>query len=419
MDKANHILIVLGLLSITSASAQDFTLNIFGNANMDELIDDQDISYVEGILNNAKEKTNLSDANQDGKIDEGDIDRIRQIIDGTESELYYINCFGNTSKVKHPLNRIILVYDNTAEIIRILGAEDRVVGVDSEGSSGAIGKYPTYFPEFVKTASIGNRNDCDVEKILELKPDAIIIGTKSGCPYIEQKLKGSNIDVVYLETWSKGTQSLETLGYMLDEVDNAENYRKWKNGYLDMIHKRVASIPADQRMRVFVDRPGNTTVARGSGYSEAIESAGRINIAADLANSLRLDAGISSKNTLPPVDTEWVLEQNPDCIIGLSFYGGYEVDNESILKERYDAILGTPGFSDTNAGKNNKVYVTYFINTLGPGDHIGVCYFAKWLYPDLFKDLDPQKVHQEYIDKFQHVDYDLNEHGSFVYPATS
>lgn len=419
MDKANHILIVLGLLSITSASAQDFTLNIFGNANMDELIDDQDISYVEGILNNAKEKTNLSDANQDGKIDEGDIDRIRQIIDGTESELYYINCFGNTSKVKHPLNRIILVYDNTAEIIRILGAEDRVVGVDSEGSSGAIGKYPTYFPEFVKTASIGNRNDCDVEKILELKPDAIIIGTKSGCPYIEQKLKGSNIDVVYLETWSKGTQSLETLGYMLDEVDNAENYRKWKNGYLDMIHKRVASIPADQRMRVFVDRPGNTTVARGSGYSEAIESAGGINIAADLANSLRLDAGISSKNTLPPVDTEWVLEQNPDCIIGLSFYGGYEVDNESILKERYDAILGTPGFSDTNAGKNNKVYVTYFINTLGPGDHIGVCYFAKWLYPDLFKDLDPQKVHQEYIDKFQHVDYDLNEHGSFVYPATS
>jgi len=419
MDNKNRILIALGLLSIMSASAQDFTLDIFGNANMDELIDDQDLSYVEGILNNANEKTDLADANQDGNIDKADLDRIRQIIDGTESELYYKNCYGNTSEIKHPINRIILVYDNTAEIIRILGAEDLVVGVDSEGSSGAIGKYPTYFPEFAKTASIGNRNDCDVEKTLELKPDAIIVGTKTACPLIEQKLEGSGIDVVRLETWSKGAQSLEMLGYMLDKVDNAEDYREWKNGYLDMIHERVDGIPADQRIRVFVDRPGNTTVARGSGYSEAIEEAGGINIAADLSDSLRMDAGTLSKNTLPPVDTEWVLEQNPDLIIGLSFYGGYEVDNESILKERYDEILGTPGFSETNAGKNNKVYVTYFINTLGPGDHIGVCYFAKWLYPDLFKDLDPEKVHQEYIDKFQNVDYDLKEHGAFIYPSTS
>jgi len=419
MDKANLTFTVLGLLSIMSASAQDFTLDIFGNANMDELIDNLDINYVEGILNGTNEKTNLADANQDGKIDKKDIDRIKQIIDGTESELYYINSFGNISEVRHPLNKIVIVYDNTAEIIRILGAGDRVVGVDSEGSTGAIGKYPTYFSEFVKTASIGNRNDCDAEKILELKPDALIIGTKKGCPYIEQKLKGSGIDVVHLETWSNGSQSLEILGYMLDEVDSAEIYRKWKNGYLDMIREKVASIPANKRVRVFVDRPGNTTVARGSGYSEAIETAGGINIAADLTNGLRSDGGISSKNTLPTIDTEWVLKQNPDCIIGLSFYGGYEVDNESVLKERYDEILGTPGFSETGAGKNNMIYVTYFINTLGPADHIGICYFAKWLYPDLFKDLDPMKVHQEYIDKFQHVDYNLKEHGMFVYPATS
>ena len=239
MDNENRILILLGLLSIMSASAQDFTLDIFGNANMDELIDEQDASYVGGIINNANDKTDLADANQDGKVDDADIDRIRQIIDGSESELYYLDCMGNVSKVKHPLNRIILIYDNTAEIIRILGAEDLVVGVDSEGNSGAIGKYPTYFPEFVKTPSIGNRNDCDVEKILELKPDAIITGTKTGCPSIEQKLEGSGIDIIRLETWSKGSQTLEMLGYMLDKVDNAEIYREWKDGYLDMIRERV------------------------------------------------------------------------------------------------------------------------------------------------------------------------------------
>lgn len=83
---------------------------------------------------------------------------------------------------------------------------------------------------------------------------------------------------------------------------------------------------------------------------------------------------------------------------------------------RYDQILGTSGFDKTNAGKDKNVFVTYFINTLGPGYHIGILYFAKWLHPDLFQDLDPQKVHQEYIDKYQHVDYNLKEHGVFVYP---
>src|SRR5690606_9661037 len=110
--------------------------------------------------------------------------------------------------------------------------------------------------------------------------------------------------------WSKGTPSLFTLACMLDEVDRALEYQEWKDGYLDMVAERVATIPEGERVKVFVDRPGNTTVVRGSGYSEAIELAGGINIAADLADSLRVDAGISSKNTLPPVETEWVLEQN-------------------------------------------------------------------------------------------------------------
>ena len=419
MRRVIYALVALGLMLILFASAQEITLNIFGNANMDQQIDEEDISYLQGILEGKNDKTNLSDANQDGGVDESDLDQIRQIIDGTESEIYYVNAFGNASRVKHPLERIILVYDNAAEIIRILNAQEKVVGVDTEGSSGAIGKYPTYFPEFVNLPSIGNRNDCDVEAILQLKPDAVILGTKSACPYLEDKLEGSGIDVVYLETWSKGTSSLMILSYMLDGVDEAKEYLEWKNEYLDMVKERVATIPESERLRVFVDRPGNTTVTRGSGYSEAIELAGGINIAADLTDSLRVDAGVSSQNTLPPVETEWVLEENPDVIIGLSWNGGYEVDNESVLKERYDQITGTAGFGDTNAGKDNRIYVTYFVNTLGAGDHIGVMYFAKWLYPDLFQDLDPEQVHQEFIDRFQHVDYDLDEHGAFVYPPMS
>ncbi|MFZ3050929.1 MAG: ABC transporter substrate-binding protein, partial [Methanothrix sp.] len=90
MNKAIYALISIGLLLILSATAQEFTMDIFGNANGDELIDEEDISYVQGILDGKNEKTDLSDANQDGKVDEADLDQIKKIIQGTESEIYYI-----------------------------------------------------------------------------------------------------------------------------------------------------------------------------------------------------------------------------------------------------------------------------------------------------------------------------------------
>ncbi|MDD4579822.1 MAG: ABC transporter substrate-binding protein [Methanothrix sp.] len=394
-------------------SGVNFTLEIFGNANLDDRIDEKDIIYVQDIINGENDPSDLADANQDNKIDQMDISQIKDIINGTESNIFYVNVNGDVAKVKHPLNRIVIVYDNTAEIIRILGAQSKVVGVDSNGGS-SIHDYPTYFAEFNKTPSIGNRKDCDVEAILELKPDAVIVHAKNemGCPGIEQKLESSNIDVVRLGTWESNTAvpSLMILAYMLDGVDNAFKYRDWQKQYLDMVKERVSNIPYEDRLRVFVDRPGNTTVSKGSGYSEAVEMAGGINIAADLIGGF--------ENVLPSVDPEWVLEQNPDAIIGLSWYGGYESDNLSVLKTRYDQIMNATGISNLNAAKDNKVFVTYYINTLGPGYHIGVLYFAKWLYPELFEDLDPMAVHQEYIDEFQHVDYDLKEHGVFVYPAT-
>lgn len=398
--------------NVTSADlyGENIILKLFGNANMDDAIDENDVSYIGGILANENKVTELADANQDGKVDQGDIERIRQIINGTESELYYVNIKNEVAKVKHPLNKIIVVYDNTAEIIRILGAQDRVVGVDSDASSSIQYRW-RYMPEFNKTPSIGHRNDCDVEKILEIKPDAVIVHAKNewGCPDLEKKIEDSNIDVVRLGTSESqfAVPSLMILSYMLDEVDNAKEYREWQHGYLEMVKERVSSISADERLRVFVDRPGNTTAARGSGYAEVVEMAGGRNIATDLAGGWQ--------GYYPTVDTEWVLKENPDAMVILGFSAGYEVDNESILKARYDQVLGIPGFVNIKAAKDNKVFVSATPHLLGPGYHIGVLYFAKWFYPDLFEDLDPQSVHQEFIDRFQHVDYRLDEHGVFAY----
>ena len=52
----------------------------------------------------------------------------------------------------------------------------------------------------------------------------------------------------------------------------------------------------------------------------------------------------------------------------------------------------------------------------GPHLLFTTAYMAKWFYPDIFEDLDPEVIHQEYLDRFQELDYDLDEHGVFAYP---
>jgi len=44
-----------------------------------------------------------------------------------------------------------------------------------------------------------------------------------------------------------------------------------------------------------------------------------------------------------------------------------------------------------------------------------MAYWAKGLHPELCSDLDPQAIHQEYLTDFLGIDYDLEEHGVFVY----
>jgi len=69
------MLLVSFTLAVTPAAASDYTLGIFGNANMDDTIDEDDIEYVEEIIEGTNGRTELADANYDGEINDGDITR--------------------------------------------------------------------------------------------------------------------------------------------------------------------------------------------------------------------------------------------------------------------------------------------------------------------------------------------------------
>jgi iron complex transport system substrate-binding protein len=80
-------------------------------------------------------------------------------------------------------------------------------------------------------------------------------------------------------------------------------------------------------------------------------------------------------------------------------------------------ILNRPELANITAVKDGKVYCFSTDISTGLSYWIGILYMAKILHPDIFSDLDPVAIHQEYLTRFQKLDFDLDQHGVFFYPA--
>ncbi|MDD3564904.1 MAG: ABC transporter substrate-binding protein, partial [Methanothrix sp.] len=123
------VVLACAMLVIMPAVASDYTLGIFGNANIDDTIDELDIEYVRGIIAGTNEATELADANYDGKIDEEDIAQIELIIQGDEKELTMRDSVDRVVTVNMPINRVIAFNKEQVETMRSIKSKDKIVGV--------------------------------------------------------------------------------------------------------------------------------------------------------------------------------------------------------------------------------------------------------------------------------------------------
>jgi iron complex transport system substrate-binding protein len=407
------------LLLALPAAASDYTLSIFGNANEDDTINMQDVTYTELIILEYRDQTELSDAKYDDKINMQDVTQIELVILGKEKELTLIDSEGNTKTISLPVNEILTLNSDCTEAIRAIGAKDRIVGIES-----ATAMHTTFFPEISTLPSVGRGSGPDLEKILEINPDILMAYAPGiynpGHDGLEDKLEPV-VTVVRLNFYKPETvvEDVIKLGYLLGEVENARNYIEWRDEYVDEVEDVVSGISDDDKPRVFIDygsqrgSSNRMTAARGTGLHQMCVQAGGINIAADLP------AGLAPG--YPYAELEWILDQEPTVVIGqASGYntrgGGYETDDDSDLKAYYDEIMGLPGFGEIPAVNNNRIHIMQGEVSGGLADVVGLAYYAEWFHPDLFENMDAQTIHQEYIDEFCGIDFDVAEHGVFVYP---
>ena len=414
-SEVGMLLIALCAISCATSSSSlafSYTLNIFGNANMDDAINESDIAYLEDVMAGRSPATELSDANLDDVVDGKDIEQVERLIDGTEEQLalkaYTIYEELMNVTIPMPVERIVVLNLACAESVRGIKARDMVVGV---GSSLVEGSNRDFFPEMIDLPTVGKWSEPDIEAIISLNPDIVIADLRTPDPEkLEDKLEGTGITVVRMGFTYPDYSSSEimALGYILDRKDDARELNSFAGKYSDLIEERLSSIAESERPRVYPIYYTSAdlwkTGSNGSIVDMLCGLAGGENIAHDLTGG--------TGGMYPTVDPEWVVGENPQIIFTWSSPGGYSPANDTAMRELWTKIVQAPELSRVDAAKDERVHLMTTEITSRPRWFVGLSYLAKWFYPEKFPDLDPEAIHKEYLERFQGLKYQ----GIFVYP---
>ncbi len=319
---------------------------------------------------------------------------------------------GRRVELRQNPQRVVVLYSQIPIAMRCLNISlDRMVGTDTF----TIRQYSGLLPELEEKEIIGRHFlDLDYEKIINLEPELVLAvpGTlkRTG---IAQEPTPMGIKVVALDFKIKNfRKTLELLGKIFDREKEAREFADFWFGKLEEVKRRAEGLSKDEKVRVYPEgtqRP-YVTASEGTTLDEIITLAGGVNISAGL------------KGRSPEVDPEWVVEQNPDVILkypmGAEYQGGFGRRETEPFEEMRREIMGRPGFDRIKAVREGRVYILSRDILGGVFENVGVCYVAKILYPDLFRDLDPEAYFEELVERYLGLDFE-QVRGVFIYPLPS
>ena len=222
-------------------------------------------------------------------------------------------------------NRIVVLDPATVEMIYMLGAEDKIVGVANLERSKV-------WPEekVAKLESVGTFMKPSLEKIIALKPDLVIMSALTG-EELNNGLKSNNIETKRVQANSIEeifTNFLE-VAKMLGKENEANKIIAEKKAKLEEIKK----IATGNKKGLFVMSVSPFMVF------------GNDNLPNDIMKLLNIkNIAENQKGRNPIVTPEFIMKENPDIII-------------TLLPNPAQIVATNPQLKNVNAIKNNKFIV--------------------------------------------------------------
>ncbi|WP_296039687.1 ABC transporter substrate-binding protein [uncultured Agrobacterium sp.] len=323
---------------------------------------------------------------------------VKHVILGEGRQIYFLAALDKNNPFEH-----------------VVGWRDDLPKADPETYEAYLAKYP----DIAKLPKFGGMKDgtFDIEQAVALKPDVILmnIDAKTATEeagYIE-KLGKVGIPLVYVDFREKPMEntepSMRLMGKLMGKEAVAEDFIKFRSDSI----KRVTDVLEKENPKkpvVFVERAG--------GYSDdCCMSFGNENFGkmVEIAGGINMAKGIIP-GTFGTVNPEQIIASNPDQIIitggkwdayvpGGNWVGvGYGADLKE-ARRKLENLTKRPGFIGVKAVKNGNVHAIWHQFYNNPYQFVAIQEIAKWLHPDLFKDLDPEATFKELHERFLPLEY--------------
>ncbi len=260
--------------------------------------------------------------------------------------------------------RIVTMAPSVTETVFALGLGDRVVGVTD---------YCDYPPEALDKAKIGGFFNPNYERIVGLRPDAVILLTSSGkAPSTLRKLRLPLLQLNHLNVESI-LESIEKVGTVCGAEAKAETIVADIRRRLDRVAERTAGRPRP-RVMIAIDRTLGTgtlrdvcITGRDGHIDRIIEMAGGQNAYGD------------GHARFPVVSQEGILKINPEVIIDLAFGLDEEDVDQATIAADWQCL------PEVDAVRTNRVYLVAddFATVPGPRFILLVERLARLLHPEV------------------------------------
>jgi len=215
---------------------------------------------------------------------------------------------------------------------------DGTINFGGEKSIVAIGKtsrskiYP--YDKVDKLVSIGNISNLNLEKVVEYKPDLIVVSSMMLRNVDAVKKMGYNIIVSNASSLDGILDTISVTGVISGKKEEAEKLRKECLIKLERIEKENSKKTSKLKGAILFSTSPMIAFSEDSIPGDVLKHLGVINIAANVPGQR------------PILSPEYILKENPDFLAG-----AMSLDNPKQIIEASNVI------PKTKAGKNNNIFI--------------------------------------------------------------
>lgn len=306
----------------------------------------------------------------------------------------------------YPLPSVISVFFDSADKIVAMPKQSMIAAKNSLLSE--------LYPEILNAnTDVIDGNTVNVEELIKLDPDVVFYGASD--TEIGETLRNAGFAAVGVSVNKWNYNCIETLNnwiLLLDEIfpenDKADIVKEYSNNIYDMIQKRVATLSADEKQRVFFlfQYDDSTLLTSGKNFFGEwwAEAIGAVNVGEEL----------TTDNSVA-VNMEQIYKWNPSLIFITNF-------TTATADDLYKNSIGNYDWSGVTAVKNKQVYKMplgmYRSYTPGVDTPITLLWLASTAYPKLFSDIDITKETKDYYKKVFGIELTDKQAESIFAPAT-